>query len=156
MKHRSPVVRAWARATTLGLAFSVVSCAAWAAKPEWAGKGKGKHEEESHAQNQQGGSVEIRVGSYFGDDQRRVAQSPRGLRLQAGRRPRRCRAQVRTLDRQPADAACSRSGLQRTASLFAHHVGVEPDSAVFVRLAIDALDFDIETGEQVGAPLEHF
>ena len=73
MTHRSPVVRAWARATTLGLVFSVVSCAAWAAKPEWAGKGKGKHEEESHAQNQQGGSIEIRVGSYFGDDQLTVA-----------------------------------------------------------------------------------
>ncbi|NBX20975.1 hypothetical protein [Rhodoferax mekongensis] len=87
MTHRSPVVRAWARATTLGLVFSVVSCTAWAGKPEWAGKGKGKHEEESHAQNQQGGSVEIRIGGYFGDDQRRAAQDYYGTQQAQGKCP---------------------------------------------------------------------
>ncbi|MDT7515066.1 hypothetical protein [Rhodoferax mekongensis] len=87
MTHRSPVVRAWARATTLGLVFSVVSCTAWAAKPEWAGKGKGKHEEESHAQNQQGGSVEVRIGGYFGDEQRRAAQDYYGTQQAKGKCP---------------------------------------------------------------------
>jgi Ni/Co efflux regulator RcnB len=56
-------------------------------KPEWAGKGKGEHEEESHAQNQQGGSAEIRIGGYFGDDQRRAAQDYYGTQQAKGKCP---------------------------------------------------------------------
>ncbi|MDR7304751.1 hypothetical protein [Rhodoferax saidenbachensis] len=62
-----------ARATTLLLAGVVLASAAQAGKPDWAGKGKNKHGEEEHRQ-EQGTSVEIRVGGYFGDDQRRAAQ----------------------------------------------------------------------------------
>ena len=43
-------------------------------------------------------------------------QPARGLRLQAGRPARRCRLQVRPLDRQPADAARARAGRQRAAA----------------------------------------
>ena len=87
MAHRSRALPAWGRATTLCLAFSVLSCAAWAGKPEWAGKGKGKHEEDAHVQSQQGSSVEIRIGGYFGDDQRRVVQDYYGAQKARGNCP---------------------------------------------------------------------
>lgn len=71
--HRSPQsLTSLARATALLLSGVVLAAAAQAAKPEWAGKGKDKQGEEEHRQ-QQGQSVEIRVGGYFGDDQRNAA-----------------------------------------------------------------------------------
>ncbi len=64
----------------------MLSGAALANKPDWAGKGKNKHWEESHAQAQ-AGSVEIRVGGYFGDDQRRAAQDYYGAQQAKGKCP---------------------------------------------------------------------
>jgi Ni/Co efflux regulator RcnB len=61
-----------ARAAAL-LIGVVLASAAHANKPDWAGKGKNKHGEEDHRQ-EQGPSVDVRVGSYFRDDQRRAAQ----------------------------------------------------------------------------------
>jgi Ni/Co efflux regulator RcnB len=75
-----------ARALVCGVACFMLSGAALANKPDWAGKGKNKHSEESHAQAQ-GGSVEIRVGSYFGDDQRRTAQDYYGAQQAKGKCP---------------------------------------------------------------------
>lgn len=62
-----------ARAAALLLAGVAIASAAHAGKPDWAGKGKHKHGGEEHRQ-EQGASVEIHVGGYFGDDQRRAAQ----------------------------------------------------------------------------------
>lgn len=73
MDHRRVSFPWSARAATWGLACLLLSCAAHAGKPDWAGKGKGKHGEEDHRQ-EQGPSVDVRVGSYFRDDQRRAAQ----------------------------------------------------------------------------------
>ncbi len=75
-----------ARALVCGVACLLLSGAALANKPDWAGKGKNKHSEESHAQAQ-GGSVEIRVGGYFGDDQRRTAQDYYGAQQAKGKCP---------------------------------------------------------------------
>jgi len=75
-----------ARALVSGVACLLLSGAALANKPDWAGKGKNKHSEELHAQAQ-GGSVEIRVGGYFGDDQRRTAQDYYGAQQAKGKCP---------------------------------------------------------------------
>jgi len=64
---------ALARAAVLLLTGVVLVSAAHANKPDWAGKGKNKHGEDAHRQ-EQGNSVEVRVGGFFGDDQRRAAQ----------------------------------------------------------------------------------
>ena len=61
------------RAAALLLAGTALAFAAHAGKPDWAGKGKGKRGEEEHRQ-EQGPSVDVRVGGYFRDDQRRAAQ----------------------------------------------------------------------------------
>jgi Ni/Co efflux regulator RcnB len=74
------------KALACGVACLLLSGAALASKPDWAGKGKNKHGEESTAQAQ-GGSVEIRVGSYFGDDQRRAAQDYYGAQQAKGKCP---------------------------------------------------------------------
>ena len=78
------------RALGLLLCGVVLVSAAHAAKPEWAGKGKEKQggEEQRQAQSQeQGGTVEIRIGGYFGDDQRRVATDYYGQEKAKGRCP---------------------------------------------------------------------
>jgi Ni/Co efflux regulator RcnB len=78
------------RALGLLLCGVVLVSAAHAAKPEWAGKGKEKQggEEQRQAQSQeQGGTVEIRIGGYFGDDQRRVAADYYGQEKAKGRCP---------------------------------------------------------------------
>jgi Ni/Co efflux regulator RcnB len=74
------------RATALALAGAVLASAAHAGKPDWAGKGKNKHGEEEQRQ-EQGASVEIRVGGYFGDDQRRAAQDYYGNQKAKGHCP---------------------------------------------------------------------
>lgn len=86
MTHSHFSIPLHTRALFCGVACLMLSGAALANKPEWAGKGKNKHAEESHAQ-EQGGSVEIRVGSYFGDDQRRVAQDYYGAQQAKGKCP---------------------------------------------------------------------
>lgn len=86
MEHRTAAFPLSARATAWGLACALLCSAALANKPDWAGKGKNKHAEEAHGQ-QQGGSVEIRVGGYFGDDQRRAAQDYYGAQQAKGRCP---------------------------------------------------------------------
>ena len=86
MEHRIASFHLSARAITLGLACALLCVTAQAAKPEWAGKGKDKHGEEEHRQ-QQSQSVEIRVGGYFGDDQRRVVTEYYGQEKAKGRCP---------------------------------------------------------------------
>jgi Ni/Co efflux regulator RcnB len=63
-----------------------LSSFAHATKPEWAGKGKNKHGENEHRQ-EQGSSVEIRVGGYFGDEQRHAAQDYYGQQKAKGNCP---------------------------------------------------------------------
>ncbi len=86
MEHRIASFSLPARAITWGLACALVCSTALANKPEWAGKGKGKHGEGEHRQ-EQGTSVEIPVGGYFGDDQRRAATDYYGQENAKGRCP---------------------------------------------------------------------
>ena len=84
MHRPSQSLTSLARATALLLTGVVLAASAQAAKPEWAGKGKNKHGEEEHRQ-EQGAAVEIRVGGYFGDDQRRAATDYYGQEKAKGR-----------------------------------------------------------------------
>ena len=86
MHRPSQSLTSLARATALLLTGVVLAVSAQAAKPEWAGKGKNKHGEEEHRQ-EQGAAVEIRVGGYFGDDQRRAATDYYGQEKAKGRCP---------------------------------------------------------------------
>ena len=86
MEHRIAAFPLFARTVTWGLACALLCSTALANKPEWAGKGKGKHGEDAQGQ-QQGGSLEIRVGGYFGDDQRRAAQDYYGAQQAQGKCP---------------------------------------------------------------------
>src|SRR5215470_593881 len=66
-----------------------------------------------------------------------------------------------------ASTSLSRDGRTRTGGrlsvwrasmpddLFGDHVGVKPDAAVLVDLAVDALDLDLEAREGIEALLEH-
>jgi Ni/Co efflux regulator RcnB len=62
--------------------FSLAT-AAYASKPEWAGKGKSKHKDEQT----QSASVEVHIGEYFHDDQRRAAVEYYGARKANGHCP---------------------------------------------------------------------
>jgi Ni/Co efflux regulator RcnB len=54
----------------------VLACApALAGKPEWAGNGGGKHKSKDEQHTQPHTSVEVRIGGYFGEDQRASAQN---------------------------------------------------------------------------------
>jgi Ni/Co efflux regulator RcnB len=75
-----------ARTLSMLVVGVALASAAHAGKPEWAGKGKNKHGEQEHSQ-EQGSSVEIRVGDYFGDDQRHAAQDYYGKQKAKGRCP---------------------------------------------------------------------
>lgn len=86
MRSSFPSPRSLGRTAAVWLTGALLVTAAQAAKPEWAGKGKGKHGEEEHRQ-EQGTSVEIRVGGYFGDDQRRAAQDYYGAQQAKGKCP---------------------------------------------------------------------
>lgn len=78
---------------------ALASTAAYAEKPEWAGQGKGgKHEQKENgkrdAKAPQGGSqrvqparVDVKVGGYFGDQQRVVVREYYGKQYSAGRCP---------------------------------------------------------------------
>jgi len=48
------------------------AAAAWAGKPDWAGHG-GKHQQEREQQQGQDVAVQIEIGGYFGEHQRREA-----------------------------------------------------------------------------------
>ncbi len=76
------------RTTALMLATSLVVAplSSLAGKPEWAGNGKNKHQQEDNDHGgrvysnpqtspQSGVSVDIRIGGYFGDRQREQVQS---------------------------------------------------------------------------------
>lgn len=86
MNYRSTPPSPSARAIAWGLACALLCSTAWANKPDWAGKGKNKHDEEAQGQ-QQGGSLEIRVGGYFGDAQRRAVQDYYGTQQAGGHCP---------------------------------------------------------------------
>lgn len=83
MEHRNASFSLPARAVALGLACAVVCGAAQANKPEWAGKGK-SHGETAQAQ---GPTVEVRIGGYFGDEQRRAAHDYYGGQQAKGHCP---------------------------------------------------------------------
>lgn len=56
----------------LGLAVSIG--AAWAEKPDWAEEGHGKgHHKKREREEERAPTVEIQIGGYFGDHQRRAA-----------------------------------------------------------------------------------
>ncbi|PQA77357.1 hypothetical protein [Rhodoferax sp. TS-BS-61-7] len=86
MHRPSQSLTSLARATALLFTGVVLAAAAQAAKPEWAGKGKNKQGEEEHRQ-EQGAAVEIRVGGYFGDDQRHAAHDYYGKQKAKGHCP---------------------------------------------------------------------
>ena len=78
------------RSASLVAAGLALAVSANAGKPEWAGKGHGKHGEDqqrSEHRQEQGTSVEIRVGGYFGDEQRRAASDYYGQEQAKGRCP---------------------------------------------------------------------
>ncbi|MEO8023552.1 hypothetical protein [Polaromonas sp.] len=93
------------RALPLVLALAFVAGSAWAEKPEWAGQGKGgKHEQKERsggnadkggkahnggqdAQHARPAAQDIRVGAYFGDQQRVVIRDYYGKPSSAGRCP---------------------------------------------------------------------
>jgi Ni/Co efflux regulator RcnB len=97
-----------ARALALVLATAFACTASFADKPEWAGKGGkgGKHEQQADRGDQDGGHEsrgkgkdkdhgkkgggerrEVRVGGYFGDQQRVVVQNYYGQQFKAGHCP---------------------------------------------------------------------
>jgi Ni/Co efflux regulator RcnB len=86
MNQPSRALMPLARTLSILLAAVALVTAAHASKPEWAGKGKNKHGEEEHRQ-EQGTSVEIRVGGYFGDEQRHAAQDYYGQQKAKGKCP---------------------------------------------------------------------
>ena len=75
-----------ARAAALLLAGVALASAAHANKPDWAGKGKNKHGEDEQRQEQRA-AVEINVGGYFRDDQRREAEDYYGKQKAKGHCP---------------------------------------------------------------------
>ncbi|MES2510372.1 MAG: hypothetical protein V4625_10610 [Pseudomonadota bacterium] len=89
-----------ARGVALGLAMLLACGASFADKPEWAGKG-GKNKGESHGQMQsdqgegnrgnnakKGGRVDdVRIGGYFGEQQRVAANSYYGQQFSTGHCP---------------------------------------------------------------------
>lgn len=87
------------RALPLVLAFAFAAGSTWAQKPEWAGQGKGgKHEQNEHAGDKGHGGKpgaqpgrpaqqDVRVGAYFGDQQRVVIRDYYGKQYKAGRCP---------------------------------------------------------------------
>lgn len=87
MEHRTPSLSLSTRASALGLACALLCSTALANKPDWAGKGKNKHGEDAQGQQAQGGSVEIRIGGYFGEDQRRAAHDYYGGQQAKGHCP---------------------------------------------------------------------
>jgi len=82
--------QAFWRSTLLIAAGLALAVSANAGKPDWAGKGHGKHgEDEPRSEHRQepGGTVDIRVGGYFGDAQRRAAADYFGQEQTKGRCP---------------------------------------------------------------------
>jgi Ni/Co efflux regulator RcnB len=96
------------RTLPLVLVFAVAAGTAWAEKPEWAGQGKGgKHEQNERsggksdkadrgdkgngnnkgAQQARPAQQDVRVGAYFGDQQRVVIREYYGKQYSAGRCP---------------------------------------------------------------------
>lgn len=74
------------RTFTLGLGLAFACSASMADKPEWAGKGKGKHREQAQSEANNA-TVEVRVGGYFEDHQRREAEDYYGKQRKAGHCP---------------------------------------------------------------------
>ena len=79
------------------LAALVAAAPAWADKPEWAGKGKEKHEkhenkhgkgdrDDRHGGNDHQGRREVRVGAYFDDHQRSSVRHYYQQQYDGGRR----------------------------------------------------------------------
>ena len=60
--------------------LALVCSTSFAAKPEWAGNGNGKKPKEERA-------AEVKVGAYFGDQQRTVAADYYGKQQASGRCP---------------------------------------------------------------------
>lgn len=87
------------RALPLVLAFAFAAGATWAEKPEWAGQGKGGKQEQNERSGGKGNGgnkgvqqarpaqVDVRVGAYFGDQQRVVIREYYGKQYSAGRCP---------------------------------------------------------------------
>lgn len=98
------------RALPLVLAFAFAAGSTWAEKPEWAGQGKGKGGKQEQNENSGGKSdkagrgdkgngsnkgaqqarpaqQDVRVGAYFGDQQRVVIREYYGKQYKAGRCP---------------------------------------------------------------------
>lgn len=87
------------RALPLVLAFAFAAGSTWAQKPEWAGQGKGgKHEQNERSGDRGNGNnkgapharpaqQDVRVGAYFGDQQRGVIRDYYGKQYKAGRCP---------------------------------------------------------------------
>lgn len=67
--------RTWCISAACLLACSV----SFAGKPEWAGNG-GKHKQKEEQSSDAGAGGEVRVGAYFGDQQRAEAHSYYGTR----------------------------------------------------------------------------
>lgn len=86
MQGPSHTLSSLARGAALLLAGAALASAAHATKPDWVGKGKHKHGDDEQRQEQHA-TVDIRVGGYFGDDQRRAAQDYYGGQSAKGHCP---------------------------------------------------------------------
>jgi Ni/Co efflux regulator RcnB len=86
MPRPSRALTPFARTLALLVVGAALVSVVHAAKPEWAGQGKNKRGEQEHRQ-EQGTSVEVRVGDYFGDDQRHAAQDYYGKQKAKGHCP---------------------------------------------------------------------
>ncbi|MDO9115402.1 MAG: hypothetical protein Q7U63_16615 [Polaromonas sp.] len=90
------------RALPLVLALAFAAGSTWAQKPEWAGQGKGGKQEQNErsgsksdkgngsnkgAQQARPAQQDVRVGAYFGDQQRVVIREYYGKQYKAGRCP---------------------------------------------------------------------
>lgn len=81
---------AMGRALILAIASVLAAGPSLAEKPEWAGGGKeGKHQKkEKHGKKQdEGPRQDIKIGAYFGDQQRQAVHLYYGERYRAGRCP---------------------------------------------------------------------
>lgn len=155
MKIRMVSTSDMVRFTAFGLVCALLSGLAIAGKPEWAGNGKGKHADEAHARE---ATIEVRIGGYFGDDQRRAVQDYYGGQQARGHCPpglakknNGCMppGQAKNWSRgQPLPGDVVLYPLPREVSV---RIGVPPAGYKYVRVANDILLIAIGTNMVVDA-----
>ncbi len=145
------------RGLAIGLALVLACSASFAEKPEGTGKG-GKKKGESQGQMQGGIKVDIRVGGYFGEQQRIAANTYYGQQFSAGRCPPGL-AKKNNGCLPPGQTKKYSVGQPLAVGVIYHSVpasvviqlGVPPIGHKYVRVAADILLIAIGTGMVVDA-----